>query len=255
MTKSDTVKLSRTEAVATVSLCRPAARNALNQELLDALHARLTEIANDGSIRVVILRGEGQQAFCAGADLGELLARADIDARRAFFGRLADIFKLLHGIPKPVISLVHGFALAGGCGLACSGDLVYAADSAQFGLPEIKIGIMPLVVLAPLVPLIGAHAASDLVLRGELITAARAAEIGLVTRVIAAADLDREADAVAAELAGRSADALRIGTRAIRSIAAPQYAATLDTMVEQIATLSLGADAERGMRAFFERRK
>jgi methylglutaconyl-CoA hydratase len=200
--------------VLTLTLNRPEKRNALNAELIDLLHQSLERADLDGEVRVVALRGEGKD-FCAGADLDELLASAErsLAENEAAALRLGTVFRRIRELPKPVLAIVHGRALAGGAGLATACDLVIAAASAQLGYPEIQRGFAPAMVMALLRRLVGEKIALDLVLTGRVLSAEEARSAGLVTRVVADADLERESLGLAMRLAGASATALGITKR------------------------------------------
>jgi methylglutaconyl-CoA hydratase len=200
--------------VLTLTLNRPDKRNALNAELIDLLHQSLERADLDGEVRVVVLRGAGKD-FCAGADLDELLASAErsLAENEAAALRLGTVFRRIRELPKPVVAMVHGRALAGGAGLATACDLVIAAASAQLGYPEIQRGFAPAMVMALLRRLVGEKIALDLVLTGRILSAEEARSAGLVTRVEADSDLERESLALAARLAAASATALGITKR------------------------------------------
>ena len=200
--------------VLTLTLNRPDKRNALNTELIDLLHQSLERADLDGEVRAVVLKGAGKD-FCAGADLDELLASAErsLAENEAAALRLGTVFRRIRELPKPVLAIVHGRALAGGAGLATACDLVIAAASAQLGYPEIQRGFAPAMVMALLRRLVGEKIALDLVLTGRVLSAEEARSAGLVTRVVADCELDRESLALAARLAGASATALGITKR------------------------------------------
>ena len=200
--------------VLTLTLNRPDKRNALNAELIDLMHQSLERADLDGEVRVVLLRGEGKD-FCAGADLDELLASAErsLAENEAAALRLGTVFRRIRELPKPVLAIVHGRALAGGAGLATACDLVIAAASAQLGYPEIQRGFAPAMVMALLRRLVGEKIALDLILTGRVLSAEEARSSGLVSRVVADADLERESLALAARLADASATALGITKR------------------------------------------
>lgn len=197
--------------VLTLTLNRPEKRNALDSALIDALHAQLERADLDGAVRVVVLRGAGKD-FCAGADLEELLDSAlhtmEDNERSAL--RLGRLFIRLRELPKPVVAVVHGRALAGGAGLATGCDLVLATESAQFGYPEIQRGFVPAMVMTMLRRLVGERRAFDLVATGRLLTATEAAAAGLISRVFPDAEFEAGVRAVIAGLAGGSLSALAL---------------------------------------------
>jgi methylglutaconyl-CoA hydratase len=180
--------------ILTLTLDRPDKRNALSSALVEALHEGLERAELDGLIKVVVLRGAGKD-FCAGADLDELLASADKDPaeNEASALRLGALFTAIRALPKPVVAVVQGRALAGGCGLATACDLVLAADSAQFGYPEIQRGFVPAMVMALLVRQVGEKRALELTTTGRVLSAAEAHAMGLVTEVGPITELESRA--------------------------------------------------------------
>jgi methylglutaconyl-CoA hydratase len=191
--------------ILTLTLDRPEKRNALSSALIEELRDAVARAENDSAVRVVVLKGAGKD-FCAGADLEELLASADQDPAENEQGalKLGHLFVALRQLPKPVVAVVQGRALAGGCGLATACDFVLAADDAQFGYPEIQRGFVPAMVMAMLVRQVGEKRALDLTGTGRLLSATEAQALGLVTRVVDSGDLGPRASEFAAQLAGVS---------------------------------------------------
>jgi methylglutaconyl-CoA hydratase len=200
--------------ILSLTLNRPDKRNALNSELIDLLHQAVERADLDAEVRVVLIRGAGKD-FCAGADLEELLASADrnLADNEAAALRLGTLFRRVRELPKPVLAMVHGRALAGGAGLATACDLVIAGSGAQLGYPEIQRGFAPAMVMALLRRLVGEKVALDLVLTGRVMTAEEARSAGLVSRVVSDSELEREAIALAGRLASSSATAIGISKR------------------------------------------
>ncbi len=197
--------------ILTLTLNRPEKRNALDRATLDALHGALEQAELDAAVRVVAIRGEGKD-FCAGADLEELLASADqppaVNEEAAL--RLGTLFLRMRALPKPVVAVVHGRALAGGAGLASACDLVLAVESAQLGYPEIQRGFVPAMVMTLLRRAVGEKVAFDLAATGRVLSAAEAGEIGLVSRVYKEGEFAAQVAAVLMALAGGSANALAL---------------------------------------------
>ncbi len=200
--------------VLTLTLDRPDKRNALSLALVDALHAALERADLDADVRVVVLRGAGRD-FCAGADLAELLASADLTLadNEAAALRLGRVFARIRTLPKPVVAVVHGRALAGGAGLATACDLTIAGESAELGYPEIQRGFVPAMVMTLLRRALGEKRALDLVLTGRGLGAAEAHAVGLIARVVPDDILEREAAAVVAALVAASPSALALTKR------------------------------------------
>ena len=197
-----------------ITLNRPAKRNALSSQMIELLHQVLSQADLDSGVRVVLIRGAGKD-FCAGLDLDELLASADKseDENTASALRLGTLFHEIRRLPKPVIALVQGRALAGGAGLATACDLLIASKSAQLGYPEIQRGFVPAMVTTLLRRLTGEKMALDLILTGRVLTADEALAAGLVSRVVPDAKLEREGTELAARLVASSASALALTKR------------------------------------------
>ncbi len=246
--------VERKDGVATVTINRPQARNALNTPTITELHAAFGELAIEKTTGVVILRGAGDVAFCAGADLKEVATLSDLPARRRYFGGVAALLETIHRMPQPVIARVAGFALAGGMGLAAGCDFVVAADNATFGLPEITLGLFPMVVMAPILRLCGPRAAVELALGGERIGARRAYELGLVTRLVPAPELDSEVEKLAARLKCFSPLVLALGKEAIYSSASMDYVSALRYLQEMVTLVATSEDLAEGVNAFLIKR-
>ena len=214
MTLESPVLTSLENGVFGITLNRPAKRNALSSEVIELLHQALERADLDSGARVVLIRGAGKD-FCAGADLDELLASADRSEgeNAASALRLGRLYEELRKLPKPVIALVQGRALAGGAGLATACDLLIASKSAQLGYPEIQRGFVPAMVTTLLRRVASEKMALDLILTGRVLAADEALAAGLVSRVVPDAELEREGREVAARLAASSASALALSKR------------------------------------------
>jgi enoyl-CoA hydratase len=240
--------------VARITLNRPEARNALSRTLVAELRAALAASEADPTARVIVLSGAGERAFCAGADLKGVGDRGTTLQARESFSGLAHILEAIPAMTTPVIAQVHGYALAGGCGLAAGCDLVIASEDAVFGLPEIKIGLLPLIVMAPILRSVGRKRGLLMILSGEQIGAREALEMGLVSRVVPRADLERETSALAARLAALSPAAIGLAKEAAATIQDMEYGKSLRYLRELITLVALSDDAKEGIAAFFEKR-
>jgi methylglutaconyl-CoA hydratase len=207
-----TALLSSLESgVLSLTLNRPEKRNALNPELIESLHQALERADLDSAVRVVLLRGAGKD-FCAGADLDELLASANqsVDDNQRAALQLGSLFERMRTLPKPVLAMVHGRALAGGAGLATASDLLLAGAGAQLGYPEIQRGFVPAMVMALLRRAAGEKVALDLLLTGRLLSADEAGRAGLVSRVFPDEELETSTLQLARQLAGSSGTAIAL---------------------------------------------
>jgi len=242
------------EGVARVTLNRPEVRNALNEALLRELESALRRLEDDPAARVVVLRGAGDRAFCAGADLKKVADRGTTLQARESFGGLGRILEHMARMRTPVIAQVHGYALAGGCGLAAGTDIVVAADDATFGLPEIKVGLLPLIVMAPILRAVGRKRGLLMILSGEPVSAREAYEMGLVSRLVPRGELEATVGALARTLAGYSPTALGLAKEAAGMVPDMEYGAALRYLREMITLVALSDDAREGIAAFFEKR-
>jgi methylglutaconyl-CoA hydratase len=208
------VVTSLERGILSITLNRPEKRNAINTASVELLHRFLDQADLDANVRVVVIRGTGKD-FCAGADLDELLASADLtpEQNEASAHRLGQLFERMRALPKPVLALVQGRALAGGAGLATACDLVLATDTSQMGYPEIQRGFVPAMVTTLLHRAVGEKIALDLILTGRLVGAEEARAAGLISRVVSSGELEEEGTALALRLAGSSATALALTKR------------------------------------------
>jgi len=206
---SDRVLVQVAGGILTATLNRSDKRNAIDTAMIDGLIAAVERADLDASVRVVALRAAGRD-FCAGMDLNELLASTGhtLDQNRGAALHFAEVFTRMRRLPKPVVALVQGRALAGGCGLATASDVILAARSAQFGYPEVQRGFVPAIVMTMLRRAVGEKIAFDLAATGRLLNGTDAAAAGLVSRVYEDADFDEQAGAVLRALAEASPSAL-----------------------------------------------
>ena len=241
------------DGIATLTLNRPAARNALSLGLMEALDAELAAIAEDPAVKVVIIAANGP-AFCAGHDLRELRATPTQAAYQAVFALCSRLMRRIVGLPKPVIAQVHGIATAAGCQLVASADLAVAADTARFATPGVDIGLFCSTPMVALTRAVGRKAAMEMLLTGEMVPAARARELGLVNRVVAEAELRAATVALAAQIAAKSPLTVAIGKQAFYRQAEMDLAAAYDYAAEVMTRNMLARDAAEGIDAFLTKR-
>jgi enoyl-CoA hydratase len=252
---ADTLLIDRDEAIATITFNRPAVLNALDLATLAELGRVFTEVEADRDVGAILITGAGEKAFVAGADINELARQTPVGGRELALRGQA-LFTRIEQSRKPVIAVINGFCLGGGCELALACTFRFAADTAQIGQPEINLGIIPGYGGSQRLPrLVGRDRAMDLILTGRRISAADALAIGLVTRVSPAASLMAEARAFARELASKAPVAVQYAMQAIRhGLEAP-----LEQGLELEATLfglvAATEDMKEGTRAFLEKRK
>ena len=249
---SDLVLRADHEGVATLTLNRPQARNALSVPLMTALEAALAAVQADAGVRVVVLAGAGP-AFCAGHDLKEVRG-ADHATHRALFEQCSRLMQAITALRVPVIARVHGIATAAGCQLVATCDLAIAADTARFATPGVNIGLFCSTPMVALSRAVGRKAAMEMLLLGDMIGAADAVRHGLVNHAVPEAELDGAVQAMAARIAAKSAAVLAIGKPAFYHQAelplAEAYAYASDVMVRNMQE----RDAAEGIDAFLEKR-
>ena len=251
----DNLLLERDGAVAIITINRPKVLNALNTQTMDELRRVILELKQDDDVRVVILTGAGEKSFVAGADINELAVQTPVSGREhALAGQ--HVLDLVENMGKPVIAAINGFALGGGCELAMACTLRLAADTAKLGQPEIALGLLPGYAGTQRLPrLVGKGKAMEVILTGTPIAADEAQRIGLVNRVVPAAELMAEARKLAAQLAKSAPIAMRYIINAVnKGVEMPfaeacQYEATLFGLVAST------DDMREGTTAFLEKRK
>jgi enoyl-CoA hydratase/carnithine racemase len=236
-----------------LTLNRPQARNALSVALMGALIDVLGHAAKDPQTRVIVIAGAGP-AFCAGHDLREIRADPRRETYEHTFALCSELMLTITRLPKPVIAEVHGIATAAGCQLVATCDLAVAAEQARFATPGVNIGLFCSTPMVALSRAVGRKAAMEMLLTGELIDAVRARELGLVNRVVPGAELPAAVDALAREIAGKSALTVAIGKEAFYRQADLDLAAAYRYAAEIMTTNMLAADAEEGIDAFLAKR-
>lgn len=239
---------------ADIMINRPEKRNALNAATIAELYNAFEACKNDPAVRVVVLSGAGDKAFCAGADLAENLQTMNEYLRLVQRENFTGLFKIIPNLGKPVIGQIQGLALAGGCGLAASCDFVIASEAARFGTPEVNVGLFPMMISAILLRNLGRKKAYDLMFTGRQIDAQEAERIGLVTWVVPAERLQAEVDALAADLASKSPAVFKLGKDAILKADQMPFNEALDYLSTMLSMNFMTEDAHEGMTAFLEKR-
>ena len=240
--------------IATITLNRPEKRNALNPELIAALKDALAQSASDADVRVVVITGAGAD-FCSGADLAGLdrTAEAGVLDHMDTARHMADAFLAMRHHPRPIVAAVRGRALAGGCGLATACDLVLAAESAQFGYPEVKLGFIPAMVMAILRRSVSEKRAFELITTGEIITAPQAHAAGLINRVYGDDEFETGVDEFVRALAAKSASAVSLSKNLLYHMDGMTFDAALESGVHANAIARMTEDARRGIERFVKK--
>jgi len=213
---TETILMEREGRVAILTVNRPDKLNALNDQVREDMLAALAQIESDDSIGVVVITGAGEKSFIAGADIGEFAGRSPFDQRHAM--RSPRIFDIMSSFPKPVIAMINGFCLGGGCELALSCDIRVASEKARFGQPEIKLGLIPGGGGTQRLPrLVGTGHALRLILTGDMIGAAEAQSIGLVEMVVPHEELRAKTLELAQKMAAMSPLTVKVAKEAVRA--------------------------------------
>ncbi|HLL75233.1 MAG TPA: enoyl-CoA hydratase-related protein [Pyrinomonadaceae bacterium] len=254
MSSYETLLLERRGRVAVLTINRPDKLNALNIQTRQEGAEALEELREDAEVRVVVITGAGDKSFVAGADIGEFAGRTAITQRDVMTGR--SLFTAVDTFPKPVIAMINGFCLGGGCELAMSCDLRVASEKARFGQPEINLGIIPGGGgTQRLTRLVGESKAMELILTGEMIDAQTALSLGLVNRVVPHEELESKTMEMANLIAAKSPVALRMAKEAVKTAARSTLDEGLRREIDLFALCFSSRDKDEGVSAFLEKRK
>jgi len=248
------VKLEKRGQAFWITINRPEKRNALNGEVIAGIARGYREAHDDKDVRVIVLTGAGDKAFCAGADL-----RATGAAFSADFAKpnvdYADLLRLSQNATKPAIARVAGVCMAGGMGLLCMTDMAVAADHVVFGLPEVKIGLFPMQVMSLLQQIAPRRRINEWALTGEPFDARAALDAGLLNYVVPSTELDAKLDWLIGRIVDKSPTAIRRGKYAMHAIASMSFDQSIAYTESQIALSAMTEDAKEGLKAFAEKRK
>ena len=249
----ETLLLERRDRVAIITINRPEKRNALNIKTREEGAALLEELRNDADVGVVVFTGAGDKAFIAGADIAEFAGRTSITQRDVMMGR--SLFTAIDTFPKPVIAMINGFCLGGGCELALACDIRIASENAQFGQPEINLGIIPGGGgTQRLTRLVGEGKAMEMILGGQFIDAKTAHAIGLVNHVVPADQLETKTMEIAQHISRKSPIALQLAKEAVKIASRSNLDEGLRREVDLFALCFSTEDKHEGVSAFLERR-
>jgi enoyl-CoA hydratase/carnithine racemase len=244
-----------TEGVATITINRPDRRNALSWQVMTELRDAFEVAKQDDDVRVAILTGAGDKAFCAGADLTGMAADAGWAALHDARGELARLFRAMWELGKPIIARVRGYALAGGFGLCLACDLVVAAADAQFGTPEIDVGLWPYMITVPLMRSMPPKKALELMMTGRRVRAEEAERIGFVTRIVPVDELDGAVNELASTLASKSPSIMKLGRDSFYAVWDQSAEEALRLLHPMLTITTATEDATEGIAAFAEKRE
>ena len=236
-----------------ITINREKFRNSISAPAVDLFMEYLDQAGTDAAVRVICVTGAGKKAFCSGADLGGAMS-ADGSGRNQAFQKYADLLKRLAGFPKPTVARVNGYCLAGGTGFMLACDIVLATDDAKFGTPEVNVGLFPMMIGALIFRNVLRKKAMEMVLLGEKLTAARAQEMGLITRAVPADQFDETVNGVLRNLAAKSPIGMKIGKAAFYAMQDMKFEDALDYLSGKLGEVAATEDAKEGITAFIEKR-
>ena len=236
-----------------ITINRPERRNAMNDAVIEGIAAGFTQASNDPSVRAVVLTGAGEKAFCAGADLSANSGSFKYDYSKTGLN-FVQLMKQARDLTLPLIARVNGHAMAGGLGMLGMCDMAISTDKALFGMPEVKVGVFPMQIMAVLQRLIPSRKLYEMALTGEPISATEALELGLLNYVVPVAELDAKTEWLLSRLLDKSPTAIRRGKYAMRTTEQLNFDQSAAFMEAQIGTLALTEDAAEGRAAFIEKR-
>lgn len=254
MSNYETITVEKRGAVAVLTINRPDKLNALNSKVHSEGVKALDDLRADAEVRVLVITGAGEKSFVAGADISEFAGQTAVTQRGVFYER--SLFNSLDSFPKPVIAMVNGFCLGGGCELALACDIRLASERARFGQPEINLGIIPGGGgTQRLTRLVGEGKAMELILSGEMIDASTALDLGLANHVFAPEELEAKTMEMANKIAEKSPIALQMAKEAVKLASRSNLDEGLRREVDLFAICFSTEDKEEGVAAFLEKRK
>ncbi|MCF8111149.1 MAG: enoyl-CoA hydratase/isomerase family protein [Desulfobacteraceae bacterium] len=230
---------------------RQERRNSISPQVVDLLNEYLDRAEADENIRAVCITGAGDKAFCSGADLGGGAPGSGKSPEQAY----ADLLKRIAGFPKPTVARVNGYCLAGGMGFMLACDIVVAAATARLGTPEVNVGLWPMMIGALIFRNVLTKPAMEMILLGEKLSAQKALEMGLITRLAEPGRLDEQVDEILENLGKKSPAGMKIGKQAFYKMRDMPFEQAVDYLAEQIKTVSATEDAKEGITAFLEKRE
>jgi len=257
---TDDLLAVRQGAVLTLTINRPERRNAMTWDVIRGLRQEVAKAKVDPAVRVVVLAGAGDLAFCAGADLSGMVPGDPGGVTDGYAqhhlarGWLAELFEELWALGKPTIARVQGWAMAGGFGLALACDMVIASDQARFGAPELNVGLWPYMVTVPMLRSMPPKKALELCLTSRVVGAEEADRIGFVTRVVAPDQLDAAVAEMAAVLASKPPGVMRMGRESFYAVLDSAATEALPYLHAMLTVTSQTAEAAEGIAAFVEKR-
>ncbi|MFU8795906.1 MAG: enoyl-CoA hydratase/isomerase family protein [Dehalococcoidia bacterium] len=253
----ETITTEQKARAGVITLSREERRNAISPTMLTELFDALAKYDDDPEVIVVVLTGAGSKAFCAGADFAESMgATTSLLERHEQQRRFAGLLRAIKELKKPLVARVNGHALGGGLGLACSCDIVIAAEDCRFGTPEINVGLFPYIIMASLLRSATApRKLLEMMLTGERLDAREAQQLGLANHVVSREQLDAKVDEVIGKITSKSPATLRLGRRAFYTVRDMEYEKALEYLASVLTINTMADDVAEGVAAFLEKRE
>ncbi len=252
MTDAPALLYDAADGVARLTINRPQRRNALSPATIQLFGVHLDQAQGDPQVRAVCITGAGEQAFCAGADLAATVGGpGGLEAMRDY----ARLLLRLDAFPKPLVARVNGYCVGGGLGLMLACDMAYARAGAKLGTPELNVGLFPMMIAPLILRAAPRSRALEMIYTAAMIPAEEARELGLVTRVFPAGELDTAVDGILQRLAGKAPVAMAAGRRALAAVQGMELEPAMDHLCDQLLSLVRTEDAAEGLSAFLQRRE
>jgi len=248
------IRYDRVDSVARITIDDPARRNPLSNEAVGDLRRTIERAGADESLRVIVLTGAGDKAFSAGGDLAAGFVDSPL-AGHNLRGELADLFRAMSALPKPIVGRINGAALGGGFGVAAACDITIVVEDAKLGTPEIDLGLWPMMISAVLFPLVPRKALLNMMMTGEVISGEQAAGLGIATKCVPRELLDSTVEETVRQLLAKTPAALALGKRAFYATESMDRDTALDSLHLGLTAVSFTDDAKEGVSAFLERRE
>ncbi len=240
--------------VGTIIINRAPQRNAISPSAIELFHNYLDEAENNDEVKVICVTGDGDKAFCSGAELSSAMGKGDEEERKTF-QNYADLLVKISNYPKPTVARVNGYCLAGGTGFMLACDIVIARSDAKFGTPEVNVGLFPLMIGALIFRNVLRKKAMEMILLGDKISAEEALNMGMITRVVSPEKLDEEVNAVLLSLTEKSPVAMRLGKNAFNRASEMNLVDGVNHLSQTLSKVVKTDDAREGITAFIEKRK
>jgi len=248
------IRYESVDRVAMITIDDPARRNPLSNEAAVELRRAVDRAGVDESVRVIVLTGAGEKAFSAGGDLAGGFVDSPLSGHD-LRGGLADLFRAMSAVPKPIVGRINGAALGGGFGVAAACDITIVVQDAKMGTPEIDLGLWPMMISAVLSPLVPRKTLINMMMTGEVIMGDRAVDLGIATKSVPRALLDPTVEETVAQLLSKTPAALALGKRAFYATQSMDRDTALDNLHLGLTAVSFTDDAKEGVSAFLDHRE